>query len=70
MSDTIVVTTEIDELCRRLCKAMTLLELREFVEAVEDVQERGNGYGQIVVDLELRRVKLISTLSSRKPGVG
>ena len=69
MTDIVEATIDQGELCRRLCAVMTSLELREFVEAAEYVATQGNGYGQIVVDMENRRVKLISTLSSRKPGI-
>ena len=69
MVDLSETKTEYIELCRRLCAIMTLLELRDFIEAVEDVSKTGNGYGQIIVDMEDRRIKLVRATSSRKPGV-
>jgi len=69
MADIIEERISSDDLCRRLCLVMTDLELREFVEAMEDVASAGNGYGQVTVDLEDGRVKLLRATSSRKPGV-
>jgi len=69
MADIIDERISSDDLCRRLCLVMTDVELREFVEALEDVANKGNGYGQVTVDLEDGRVKLIRAISSRKPGV-
>jgi len=69
MADIYDEVSDLADLYQRLCSIMTGVELRDFVESMEDVANTGNGYGQIVVDMEDRRVKLIRATSSRKPGV-
>lgn len=59
-----------EELCQRLCAVLNDEELLDLVEAIEDVVNTRNGFGQVVIDLEYRRVKLVSNKNMRKPGVG
>lgn len=68
MVDNIVISTQLDELCQRLCSILNQSELLDLVESIEEVVNNRNGYGQVVVDMARRRVSLISTVSQRKPG--
>ncbi len=58
-----------EDLYQRLCAVLKNEELLDLVEAIEDVVNTRNGFGQVVIDLEYRRVKLISNVNMRKPGV-
>jgi len=70
MADITKVSIDQEKLCRRLCAVLNDEELLDLVEAIEDVVNTRNGFGQVVIDLEYRRVKLVSNVNMRKPGVG
>lgn len=69
MAEIAQVSIDREELYRRLCAVLKNEELLDLVEAIEDVVNTRNGFGQVVIDLEYRRVKLISNVNMRKPGV-
>jgi hypothetical protein len=51
-------------------KMRTLLtdsELSELVKAVTTVKNQGDGYGEIRIAIEKRRIKLISVIRNLKP---
>lgn len=69
MDSTFEETPMQTDLFQRLCAVLNDEELLDLVEAIEDVVNTRNGFGQVVIDLEYRRVKLISNVNMRKPGV-